>query len=224
MTVPDTNGDVREAGAGQDARAILRLGFFVDAVFAVSMVFLITQIRVPDPAVPADELHDALGDAVESMFGFGLSFLTLGLFWIDSQRAFDHLRARDDGLLWGTIAFLICIAFLPYPASLLGNHLDAPIAVIFFAGSVLVTGLAWSGLWWYASGTSGRLASTEERTRQLLLWKGLSTPLIMLASIPFTWVVFDVGGGGLSLATVLWIVTVPSARLLLTRRYKPPST
>jgi uncharacterized membrane protein len=56
--------------------------------------------------------------------------------------------------MWLALLQLLCIAFLPFPTSVVGEHVSDPVAQQFYFGSLLVTGLVMWALWWYMS--SGR--------------------------------------------------------------------
>jgi len=56
--------------------------------------------------------------------------------------------------MWLALLQLLCVAFLPFPTSVVGEHASDPVAQQFYFGILLVTGLAMWALWWYMS--SGR--------------------------------------------------------------------
>ena len=203
-------------------REVERLGFFSDAVFAVALTLLVIHIPIPASYVTSDVLHDTLGDVVPQLIGFGLSFAVIGLLWVDHHTLFDHLRRRDEGLLWGNLAFLLCIAFLPYPAGVLTKHLGAPVAVLFFIGSVVVTALVWLALRRYASAGSRLVDESTDDDRRQLLRRSLSTPVVLAASAPLAPVIFEIGGDEFSLAIVVWIIALPAARVAAARRAMSP--
>ena len=203
-------------------REVERLGFFSDAVFAVALTLLVIHIPIPASYVTSDVLHDTLGDVVPQLIGFGLSFAVIGLLWVDHHTLFDHLRRRDEGLLWGNLAFLLCIAFLPYPAGVLTKHLGAPVAVLFFIGSVVVTALVWLALRRYASAGSRLVDESTDDDRRQLLRRSLSTPVVLAASAPLAPVIFEIGGDEFSLAIVVWIIALPAARVAAARRAVSP--
>ena len=54
----------------------------------------------------------------------------------------------------------MCIAFLPFPTSLLGEYGDQQLVVAIYAGSLAVARLLLTAMWWYA--TSGRRLVADE--------------------------------------------------------------
>jgi uncharacterized membrane protein len=64
---------------------------------------------------------------------------------------FYQVRRFDGGLMWLALVQLLCIAFLPFPTSVVGEHVSDPVAQQFYFGSLLLSGLVMWALWWYMS-------------------------------------------------------------------------
>jgi uncharacterized membrane protein len=203
--------------AADGGRAVERLGFFSDAVFAVVLVLLAIHVAIAPTYVPSGALHDSLGDAAPELLGFGISFAMIAVLWVDHHRLFDYLRSRNETLLWANVALLLCIAFLPYPAGVFTKHTDAPVAVLFFAGSLMITALVSAALWWYATGSSTLTGEIDRERRLRLVQRPLFTAAIMVVSAPFAVVGLSVGEFDLTLASVVWIVGLIAARIWFIR-------
>ena len=199
-----------------------RLAFFSDAVFAVVLVVLGIHIAIAPSYVTSGALHDALGDAAPELMGFAISIAMLAPLWVDHHRLFDRLRARDEGLLWANFAFLGCVAFLIYPAGVFTKHTGAPVAALFFAGSLLVTALVLAALWWYATGSRSLVDDLDRETRVQLVQRPLATAAIMVVSAPFVVAGFSVGEFPLTLAPLVWIAGLVVTRIWFLRRGPDP--
>lgn len=186
---------------------VARIAFFGDTVFALLLVLLILQVPLPDIPTTAGSLHDALADRLPEMFGFFVSAGVVGGLWLDHHRRFDHVERRTDGLLRLNLAFLICVVFLWFPAGVLAQHIDAPLAALFFAAWAAVSGLLGAVLTHYVP--------PEERRRLRRI--SLAMPVAFVLSAPVAFAVVDVGGTEVSLAPILWVVALPAARRLLGR-------
>ena len=106
-----------------DEKALDRVVFFSDAIFAIAMTLLVLQLRIP--FVPSGNEHvlwQRLGDQLPSFWSFALSFFTIGLQWMAHQRKFRLIRRYDGVLLWINMVFLFCIAFLPFPTAVLAQR------------------------------------------------------------------------------------------------------
>src|SRR5215218_4716370 len=142
-------------GAELDLR-LHRLLFFADGVYAIAVTLLAVEQVLPEAAA---DLHgqDLLWSLLESwprVLAFLTSFVFIANFWVGHNMLFYQVRRFDGGLMWLALAQLLCIAFLPFPTSVVGEHISDPVAQQFYLGSLLVTGLAMWALWWYMS--SGR--------------------------------------------------------------------
>ena len=90
----------------------------------------------------------------------------------------------DGVLVWLNSLFLMCVAFLPFSAALLGEYGDQQLVVIIYAGSLAITRLLLSSVWWYVSGKP-HLASIDmdSITRRAFHIRAGTVPLIFLLSI-----------------------------------------
>jgi len=164
-----------------------RLSFFSDAVFAIAITLLVLEIRVPDGLSPA-ELTAALGEMWPKFVSYLISFSLIGGYWRAHHRIFRYVRAYDRRLISLNLLFLMCVAFLPFPSSLLGEYGGRLVAVEIYAGSVAATGLFLCGMWWYAT-RDGRLTDGDLDPGLIrhVLTVSLRTPalalLIMLISL-----------------------------------------
>jgi len=132
-----------------------RLFALTDGVYAIALTLLAVELVLP---AASEHLHEeALLRSIlgfwPKILGFLTSFTIIGLFWHGNHRAFHYLRRFDGPLDWLMLLHLLCIAFIPFPTAIVGEHVSDPVALEFYFGTILVTGLETMGLWWYA--TSG---------------------------------------------------------------------
>lgn len=143
-----------------------RLFALTDGVYAIALTLLAIELVLP---AAAEHLHgQALLRSILASWPKVLAFLTsftiIGLFWHGNHRAFHYLRRFDSRLDWLMLLQLLCIAFIPFPTAIVGEHVSEPVAQEFYFGTILVTGLSTMALWWYA--TSGhRLVDPELHPR-----------------------------------------------------------
>jgi len=156
---------------------------------------------------PPGRSGDPLGVERVAFFSFGLSFWVIGRFWVGHHLTFQHIKRWDPAMVWINLLLLACIAFLPFPTAVLGNNINLAVAARLYAASVMVTGLAFTLLWWYATGR-GRLVDEDldPRFRRSTLLRTLATPIVFGLSIPLVTVRVAVGVGWLSLAPLLWVL------------------
>ena len=130
-----------------------RLLFFADGVYAIAVTLLAVELVLPEAAADlhGGALLDSLLDAWPRMLAFLTSFVFIANFWVGHNLLFYQVRRFDGGLMWLALMQLLCIAFLPFPTSVVGEHVSDPVAQQFYFGSLLLSGLVMWALWWYMS-------------------------------------------------------------------------
>jgi uncharacterized membrane protein len=188
-----------------------RILFFSDAVFAIAITLLIVDLQVPDGPI---ESGAQLRESVPRMAGFAFSFAVIGLFWIAHHSLFRLIKGLNRTLILLNLLFLGCIAFLPYPTSLLSAAADQVPATVFYAVSIAAAGLAEAAIWLYAVHIRElALPGVPPVLYRWVLLRILATPTVFLLSIP-------VAIAQPVLAQYLWLLALVSALVL--RRLEPP--
>jgi uncharacterized membrane protein len=160
-----------------------RILFFSDAIFAIAITLLIVDLQVPD--VPDLQSGQQLRESVPRMAGFALSFAVIGLFWIGHHGLVRHIKGLDRSLVLLNLLFLGCIAFLPYPTSLLSAAGDQVPATVFYAASIAAAGLAEAAVWLYAIHIRDLAVPGVPRSvHRWVLLRILPSPVVFLLSIP----------------------------------------
>jgi uncharacterized membrane protein len=175
---------VREQNeSGAEAAALERIVFFSDAVFAIAITLLVIQI--PIPSASEHDLAGALADLGPQFFSFGLSFLVIGQFWVAHHRMFRYITRFDAGLVWLNLGLLLCVAFLPFPTALLGEHDTDRTAIVFYALAMFLTGLASAGVWHYATFRHRCVGADLDRRRvHYLSRRSLVVPAVFIVTLP----------------------------------------
>jgi TMEM175 potassium channel family protein len=197
----------RENASDQDQLGLERLIFFSDAVFAIAITLLALDIRLPasgEAPSNAQLLAQLLG-AWHKYLAYIISFLAIGTFWMAHHRRFQFIKRHDRGLLVLNLLFLMVIAFVPFPTSVISESGNRT-ATIFYALTMTVAGLMLTAIWWYAT-RHNRLTDphldAQQRRRQfvsLLLTVALFALSIGLAFLHE------------NLARFSWLLVVPISR------------
>jgi uncharacterized membrane protein len=182
--------DAREQSEYESGLGLERLIFFSDAVFAIAITLLVLNIKLPGNLTPpntitSDQLLQAVVDQTGNILGYAIGFLVLGVYWIVHHHAFQYIKRYDGRLLWINIIFLMFVAFLPFPTSLLGQYGNLPFAVCFYAASVAIAGLMSTLIWLYAT-YQYRLVdpALDPQVIRYNTIRGLVSVAVFLASIP----------------------------------------
>jgi len=136
--------------AGQ---SVERLAALSDGVFAIVMTLLILEIHVPAREAIASEqdLLRALAALAPHFVVYGMSFLTLGIFWVGQQTQLSHLARSDRHCTWIHIAFLCAVSVMPFSTNLLAEFHAYRTALVTYWLNILLGGVALYGAWAYAA-------------------------------------------------------------------------
>jgi len=128
-----------------------RLETFADGVFAIAATLLIIDVSV-------DAEGGALGAALEHSWpqyaAYAVSFVTIGIMWVNHHGCLQLIDRTDRTFLFANIALLACIAFVPFPTKLVAEHLhDDGIraAAIAYGLTMTATAICFGVFWFYAA-------------------------------------------------------------------------
>jgi uncharacterized membrane protein len=198
----------RSPTAVRDRDRILNLS---DGVFAIAITLLVLDIRVPD--IPeATQLPPALLSLWPKYLGYVLSFVVISSLWIIHHSIFRGIRAYDRTLLYLNFLFLMLVAFVPFPTSLLGEYGDQQLPVAIYAVTLAVGRLLLTAIHWYST-RNARLVDEAPDSAEVrfFLIRGLVLPIIFLLSIGVSF--FSVGA-----AIWSWVGMIVIDAVILHRR------
>ncbi|TML20356.1 MAG: DUF1211 domain-containing protein [Actinobacteria bacterium] len=129
-----------------------RLEAFADGIFAIAATLLILDVAVPAA------LNESLGRELLSLwpqyFAYVVSFLTIGIMWVNHHRIMRQLERVDEPFVFLNIGLLLCIAFVPFPTRVLAEFVrtdDGNAAAVLYGISMTVTAIFFGSVWFYAS-------------------------------------------------------------------------
>lgn len=130
-----------------------RLQAFSDGVFAVAITLLIFNIATP--RVGQGLLTRALLDQWPSYASYAVSFLTIGIIWVNHHGTFTHVARTDRPLLFINLLLLMTVSFIPFPTNLLSQYIqsggsNARTAAFVYAATMTAMSIAFSAVWIYA--------------------------------------------------------------------------
>jgi TMEM175 potassium channel family protein len=161
---PSGDHALEESGTGRGAAApsteiigLGRLETFADGVLAIAITLLVLEIKVP---VAGSDLGRELLALWPSFAAYAISFLTIGIMWLNHHRLFLLVRHATPGFLMLNVLFLMGVAFLPYPTAVIAGHIQEPegrtIATLLYGATMVYIAVMFNVLWLYAS-RDGRL-------------------------------------------------------------------
>jgi uncharacterized membrane protein len=127
-----------------------RLETFSDGVFAIAATLLILNVHADGP-----HLGHALTRAWPSYAAYAVSFVTIGIMWVNHHGVFAQIDKVDRTFLMINVFFLMSIAFVPFPTVLVAEHLrdaNLKVAALTYGFTLTITATLYNFLWLYASG------------------------------------------------------------------------
>ena len=127
-----------------------RLEAFSDGVFAIAITLLVIEIRPPTPA-EGESLARALWEQWPHYLGYFLSFLVLGVMWLNHHRIFEPAVRVDGIVLVLNLNLLLWAVLIPFPTAVVADFLreggdDAKTAVALYGGVILLAAIAFTAL------------------------------------------------------------------------------
>ena len=187
-----------------------------DGVFAIAITLLVLDIRVPDipESMVASRLPSALLSLWPNYLGYFLSFVGISAFWTIHHSIFRPIRAYDRVLLYFNFLFLMVVAFVPFPTSLLGEYGDHQLPVAIYAATLAVGRLLLTAIYWHSARNDRLLDEPQDpATVRYFLMRGLTIPAIFLLSIVLSF--FSV-----TVAIWTWFVMLVVDAVVTRRRFR----
>jgi uncharacterized membrane protein len=123
----------------------VRVEAFSDGVMAVAITLLALDLHVPDPAGRGSLAH-RLGEQWPNYAAYIVSFVTIGIIWINHHAMLRRLVTVDHTIMVLNVVLLLTIGVLPFSTALMAeypkvahgqNH-----AAVIYGGSFLAMALA----------------------------------------------------------------------------------
>jgi uncharacterized membrane protein len=126
--------------AGQ---SVERLAALSDGIFAVAMTLLVLDIHAPvSEAVHGEhDLWRVLVALSPRLLMYGMSFMTLGIFWVGQQTQLNHLERSDRSLTWIHLAFLAVVCLVPFTTSFLAEFMRYRVALLVYWANIFLLGM-----------------------------------------------------------------------------------
>ncbi len=124
-----------------------RLESFSDGVLAVAITLLVLNISVPS-VTPHASLAAALAAQWPSYAAYVISFITIGIIWINHHAMMSRLRQADHAILMLNNLLLLTVVVIPFATSLMAKYLKAGhhgnLAAAVYGGVLLAMAAAFS--------------------------------------------------------------------------------
>jgi uncharacterized membrane protein len=130
-----------------------RVEAFSDGVFAIAITLLILSVGI-DKA-PRGDLGTYLVDLWPAYLAYAVSFITIGIMWVNHHLLFQNFARVDRPMLLLNIVLLLLIAFVPFPtriaAEFARSETDRRDAALLYGITMTATAILFFTLWMYGS-------------------------------------------------------------------------
>lgn len=119
-----------------------RLEAFSDGVIAVIITIMVLDLHVPS-------LHDAGNRAaifsdLRLIVVYLLSFVQIGIYWVNHHYLLDDLEHVTHGILWSNLALLFCLSLIPFGTQWIAVRGVEPVPVVVYVVCFLAPGATWA--------------------------------------------------------------------------------
>jgi uncharacterized membrane protein len=130
-----------------------RLEAFSDGVFAVAITLLALDLVVGGPG--HGTLAHQLADKWPAFAAYFISFLTIGIIWVNHHTIFKNLSDIDRTLLFLNLLLLFFVVSIPFATSTMATYLtlggaDSHIAAAMFMGAYEGMSIAFVLIFWWS--------------------------------------------------------------------------
>ncbi len=119
-----------------------RLEAFSDGVIAVIITVMVLELKVP-----AQDGWEGLCAVAPTVFLYLLTFVQIGIYWVNHHYLVDEVKAVSHGILWANLIFLFCLSLFPFATDWIGVKGLSLFSTALYAGVSILPGLGYMGLW-----------------------------------------------------------------------------
>jgi TMEM175 potassium channel family protein len=131
-----------------------RVEAFSDGVFAIAITLLILAVGIEQSLAEGNLRHQLL-HLWPAYIAYAVSFLTIGIMWVNHHQIFRHFERVDRPLLLLNILLLMCISFTPFPTRVVADHAqnagDRQAAAVLYGLTMTLTAICFFAVWIYGS-------------------------------------------------------------------------
>lgn len=121
-----------------------RLEAFSDGVIAVIITIMVLELKVPNTHGITDS--EVLRGNAKILAVYLLSFIQVGIYWVNHHYLLDDLKTVTHGILWANLGLLFTLSLLPFGVEWIGSRGIAPVPVAVYATCFCLPALTWTVL------------------------------------------------------------------------------
>jgi uncharacterized membrane protein len=118
-----------------------RIEAFSDGVIAIIITIMVLELRPP--------AQTSLGSLLRLwpvLLAYGLSFLQVGVYWVNHHRLLERATLATNGLQWSNMLWLFAVSLIPFGTAWWGGHPGDPIPTATYLATLLLPALVYPWL------------------------------------------------------------------------------
>ena len=173
--------DAFERDVGIDPGRLMGLS---DGIFGMVMTLLVFGIAIPELSVHSyDNFLSAFWSMLPTIGVTIVGFVLMGSFWI-YHHEYMKIKNLNIPYLWMNILFLICLSFIPFTISLIGEYYEFFASNVAFGINILVTIISFLMMYVYATRRGFmEVQPTKKEIRHVLLTMGSIMGLTVIVNL-----------------------------------------
>lgn len=118
-----------------------RLEAFSDGVIAIILTIMVLELKIPHGAAAAD-----LGEVLPVLLRYLLSFVYVGIYWVNHHHLFGNVERIDNAILWANLHLLFWLSLVPFTTAWAGEHPMEAVPVALYGIGLLMCSLSFMWL------------------------------------------------------------------------------
>ena len=154
-----------------------RLEAFTDGVMAIIITIMVLELKVPE----GFDL-DSLLAVVPKLLIYLLSFVFVGIYWMNHHHTLHATKKVTGGILWANLSLLFWLSLFPFVARWMGENLFRPLPSAAYGVLLVMAGISYLVLQRSIIAADGENSALKKAIGND--WKGkVTSGLIVLAVI-----------------------------------------
>jgi uncharacterized membrane protein len=176
-----------------------RLEAFTDGVMAIIITIMVLELKVPD----GFELGSLL-TVVPKLLIYLLSFIFVGIYWMNHHHMLHAARKVTGGILWANLSLLFWLSLFPFVADWMGENLFRPLPSAAYGLILLMAGISYLVLQKSIIASDGENSVLKKAVGND--WKGKITSGLIVLAIIFSFIQTYLSPIIYVLITIIWMV------------------
>ena len=162
-----------------------RIEAFSDGVIAIIITIMVFDLKIPELAAGFSEQDawDTLWGLMPKLAAYTMSFVVIGIMWLNHHALFDLIRQSNSSLVWYNHHLLFWMSLIPLPTAFLALHPLLPQACMFYRLVLSGAALGFTLLRWYAASRAQLMPYHHRYHQSNLFGTGLYLSSALLAFV-----------------------------------------